>query len=243
MIPSSPRRTWVFLVATLALYFAPDLLTPETWQHSDLYLVLSAGYQGALVLLGFAYGPAICRALVLDEVRAGAPRSAVDQALATLGGAARPLPPVVLAAHPLPFVLTAGLRPKHSEIFISSGLVTRLSPSGLRFLLARAAAHAGMGQRLAAILPILALTVLVPDPKDWITWLELAGCLALWLPFHWLFELDADRRAARMPGVEGGEGGEGLRDACAATASPLGWLTPHPPLRWRLRAIGVRGAP
>lgn len=246
MIPSSPRRTWAFLLASLALYFAPDLLTPEAWQLGARYLVLSAAYQGALVLLGFAYAPAICRALVLVEIRLEPPRAAVDTALAALNDTRRAPPPVVLAAHPLPFVLTAGLWPKRCEIFISSGLVARLSPAGLRFLLARAVAHASPRQRLAAVLPILVLTVLIPDPKDWISWLELFACMALWLPFHWLFELDADRRAARMLGAASGNGeaGEdGLRDACAATASPLGWLTPHPPLRWRLRAIGGRGTP
>ncbi len=240
MIPSSPRRTWIFLVASLALYFAPDLLTPASWQARDPYLTLSAAYQGLLVLLGFAYGPAICRALVIAEVGDGPLRHAIDQARASLDAAVSRLPPVVCAEHALPFALTAGLLPARCEIFVSSGLIDRLSPTGLRFLLARAAAHAGARQRLAALLPVLVLTVLVPDPKDLATWLDLAAFLAVWLAFHWLFELDADRQTARLMGVETEAG---LREVHAATASPLAWLTPHPPMNWRLRAVAARKTP
>lgn len=250
MIPSSPRRTWVFLVSTLALYFAPDLVAPAAWRDSDLFLALSAAYQGVLVLLGFAFGPAICRAMVIAEINDGPVRRAIDQALSTLAAGSLRLPPVVCADHMLPFAITAGLMPARCEIYVSSGLVARLSPTGLRFLLARAAAHAGARQRLAALLPVLVVTVLVPDPKDLATWLALAASLAVWLVFHWLFELDADRRAARL--MEGGLGRNGrmvaeaingLREVHAATTTRVSWLTPHPPMNWRLRAVAAGKKP
>jgi len=240
MIPSTPRRTWLFLGASCLFYFAPDLLVPAAWSHTGIYLILSACYQGGLVLLGFAFGPAICRALVVQEISEGPPRSSVDQALARLADEGFPLPPVVLAKHATPFVLTAGLLPKRCQVFISSTLLERLSTPGLRFLLARAAVHASWRQRMAALLPILVFTVLVPDdPKGLTTWLALGGFLVLWLLLHWLFELDADRQAARLMASGASDG---LREVQAATASPLGWLTPRPPLHWRLHAI-ARQAP
>ena len=239
MIPSSPRRTWLFLAATLALYYAPDLLTPAAWQGDRLFPPLSAAYQGLLVLLGFGYGVAICRAMIVSQVSGGPLLAAIDQARSALVRGASWQPPVVCVDHPLPFALTAGLLPARCEIFISSGLVARLSPTGLRFLLARAAVHAGARQRLAALLPVMILAVLVPDPKNLADWLVLAAYLVVWLAFHWVFELDADRQAARLMG---GQATAGLCEVHAATASPLAWLTPHPPMRWRLRAVAPGGA-
>jgi len=236
MIPSTPRRTWLFLIASCLLYFVPDLLLPAAWSHTGLYPLLSSCYQGALVLLGFGFGPAICRAMVVREIGEGPPRAAVDRALAMLRDKGHPLPPVVLAEHATPFVLTAGLLPQRCQVFVSTTLAGRLSATGLGFLLARAAVHASWRQRLAAFLPVLALTVLVPDdPKGLATWLALGGFLVLWLLLHWLFELDADRQAARMLGMGASEG---LREVQVATASPLGWLTPQPPLHWRLQVVG-----
>ncbi len=235
MIPSTPRRTWLFLGASCLFYFAPDLLLPSDWSQARIYPLLSSLYQGVLVLLGFGFAPSICRALVVREVNDGPLPLAVDRARALLPGEAYPLPPLVIADHPLPFALTAGLLPKHCRIFVSSALVSRLSGTGLRFLLARAVVHASLRQRLVALLPILAFTVLVPDnPKGLNTWLVLGGFLVLWLLLHWLFELDADRRAARLMGSGGGDG---LREVVAASHSAPGWLTPRPPLRWRLRVV------
>ncbi len=236
MIPSTPRRTWLFLGATCLLYFGPDLLLPEVWRQAALYPLLSSLYQGVLVLLGFGFGPAICRALVVREIDEGPLRVAVDRALETLRDKARP--PVVLAEHSAPFVLTAGLLPGRCRIFVSSALAARLSPNGLRFLLARAGAHASAPQRLAAVLPLLVFTVLVPDdPKGLAIWLALGGLMPLWLLLHWRFELDADRQAARLMGTGASDG---LREVLAASASPLDKLSPHPPLRWRLRAVAGR---
>jgi Zn-dependent protease with chaperone function len=232
MIPSSPRRTWWFIGITCLLYFGPDLLLPEIWRHAPLYLLWSDLYLGVLALLGFVYAPAICRAMVEEEVMAGPRRERVDGALASLN---RRPPPLVLVEQVAPFVLTAGLLPSHCQVFVSSALVDKLSAPGLRFLCARAAAHATWRQRMAAFLPVLAFTVLLPDdPAALATWLATAGFLALWLPLHWAFELDADRQAARSMG-EGAE--QGLRELLAASASPLEKFTPHPPLRWRLRAV------
>ncbi len=231
MIPSSPRRTWLFLGITALLYFVPDLLAPEAWRQAGLYSALSASYQGLLIVLGFALGPTICRALVIEEIHAGPLRSSVDHALSKLSLPLR----VVIAGHALPFVLTAGLLPQRCQVFISSALVARLSPNGLHFLLARANAHTVGSQRLATLLPILAFTVLIPDdPKGLATWLEIGTFLLFWLLLHWLFELDADRQAARLLGADASEG---LREVQVATASPLGWLTPQPPLNWRFRMV------
>jgi hypothetical protein len=240
MIPSTPRRTGLFLGVSFLLYFAPDLLTPEIWQHHEIYPMLSACYQGALVLLGFGYGPAICRAMVEHEISAGPTYSGVHQALTLLSASGRRLPPVMLAEQITPFVLTAGLWPTHCQTFISSALAERLSATGLRFLLARAAVHATLRHRLVSVLPILAITVLVPDsPTNLAAWLGVAGILSLWLLLHWTFELDADRQAARMLDADASEG---LREVEAATRSPLGWLTPQPPMPWRLRAIRKQAA-
>lgn len=236
MIPSTPRRTWLFLGASLFLFFAPDLLVPQSWQQNPLYPRLTACYLGGLVILGFACGPAICRAMVVRELDAGPWRSAVDQALAALPTQNRPMPRVVLAKHAVVFVLTAGLLPGRCQVFVSSALVGRLSQAGLRFLLVRAYAHASLRQRMAASLPVLCLTVLVPDtPEGFVAWLTLGGFLLIWLLLHWYFELDADRQAARLVGMGASPG---LFEVLAATASPLGRLSLSPPLAWRMRAIG-----
>ncbi len=231
MIPSTPRRTWLFLILTSLAYFGPDLLAPATWSGSQAYQLLSAAYQGALVVAGFAFGPAICRALVVQRIASGPLHAALEQAMAALG---RRLP-VTLAGHAMPFVLTAGLTPRGCQVFVSTALLARLSPVGIRFLLARAVAHTVWRQRMAALLPVLILTVLVPDePRDPSTWLLLGLFLLLWLVTHWGFELDADRLAARMLGSDAATG---LREVQAATASRMGWLTPSLPLNWRLHAI------
>ncbi len=229
-------RLWATaLGVSFLLYFAPDLLVPAAWSHAGIYPILSSCYQGALLLLGFGFGPAICQTLVVREINQGPLRSVVDQALAKLSGSKLPHPPVILAEHAVPFVLTAGLLPKRCQVFVSTTLVGHLSQTGLHFLLARTAVHASLRQRLAAFLPVLAFTVLIPDdPKGFATWLIVGGFLALWLLLHWLFELDADRRAAQMTGSGACDG---LREILEATASPLSWLIPHPPLNWRLRTI------
>ena len=235
MIPSKPGQTWLFLAVSLLLFFVPDLLAPKSWLESSLYPIVLSCYQAGLIVLGFGFGPAICRAMVTHEIMAGAPRSSIDRALATLATRGQRLPRVVLAEHDAPFVLTAGLLPWHCQVFVSSALMARLSAAGQSFLLARAGVHASWRQRLAAVLPVLVFTVLLPDmPQGLTDWLVVSGFLLLWLFLHWVFELDADRQAAR---VVGAEAERGLREVVAATASPIGWLTPHMPLRWRLRAI------
>lgn len=235
MIPSSPGRTWLFIGVSLLLFFAPDLLSPPAWRQAPAYPTLTALYLGAVVLLGFAFGPAICQALVLREEIDGPSRRRVDAALAQLAACSKRMPRVVLAAHVQPFALTAGLLPTYSRVFVSSAFVDRLPDPGLRFLLARALAHATWPQRLAAILPVLVLTVLLPDtPHDLAGWLVLGLFLGLWLAWHWVFELAVDRRAAR--GV-GHDARIGLLALLAAEKSPAAWMTFHPPLAWRLRAV------
>lgn len=235
MIPSSPRRTWLLLLASSLAYFGPDLLVPAAWAHTSLYLTLSAVYQGMLVVLGFWFGPAICRALAVSTIATGPLHAAVERESAGVSIAGLPRPPVLLFEHAMPFVLTAGLLPSNSEVFVSSGLVSRLTPAGLKFLLARAAIHATMRHRLAALLPVLAFTVLLPDDlKSVATWLETGGFLLLWLMLHWIVELDVDRAAAR---AVGGDATDALCEWLAVTAVHPAWLTTHPPVAWRLRAV------
>jgi hypothetical protein len=114
-------------------------------------------------------------------------------------------------------------------------LANRLSPAGVKFLLARAAVHASVRHRLGALLPVLFFTVLLPDdPKSVSTWLAACGFLIIWLMVHWAFELDVDRCAAR---VMGGGAADALRDVLAVTNPRADWLTTQPPLAWRLRAV------
>ncbi len=244
MIPSSPRRTWTFLLVSSLAYFVPGLLVPAAWDKTAAYLLLSDFYQGALVVAGFWYGPAICRALVLREVVAGPLRQAVDRTLAELranGEHSRPAGiPVTLAEHSAPFVVTAGLLPRHSQVFLSSALAGRLGEHGLRFLLARALVHGGLPQRLAAVLPVVGLTVMLPDtPTGPVAWLSVAGFLAGWLAIHWFFELRADFQAAQAM-RHGADAG--LREVLAAGTAPAGWLFAQPPIRWRMHMVG-RAAP
>ncbi|MGE5320827.1 MAG: M48 family metalloprotease [Hyphomicrobiaceae bacterium] len=238
MIPSSPRRTWLFLLASSLAYFGPDLLVPAAWAHTALYLRLSAVYQGALVVLGFWFAPAICRSMAASTLAANPLHAALEQGQAGLADAGLPQPPVQLFDHAMPFVLTAGLVPSQCEVFVSTGLVSRLSPAGLKFLLARAATHATLRQRLAALLPLLAFTVVLPDDlKSLATWVATGGFLLLWLMLHWLFELDADRSAARALGPEAVDA---LQEWLAVSQAHPAWLSAHPPVRWRVRAVRAR---
>lgn len=233
MIPSSPRRTWIFLIVSTLVFFGPDLVVPETMAHDPTYLSLYGLYQGVLIVAFFGFGPALCRAMVIAELTAGPLRAALDQAKAGLRGV--PDLPVTLVEHQAPFIVTAGLLPAQSAVFLSSETVAGLGPLGLRFLLARALAHGGPGQRLAAVLPILLLTLLWPDDYSALsTWLFLAAFSAAWLAVHWTFELRADRAAARAMG----DGAElGLAEMLASGGGALAGLSMQPPLRWRLRAV------
>lgn len=240
MIPSSPRRTWQFLLFSCLAFWGPDLLVPDAWSKNETYVLLSTLYQEALVVAGFWYGPVICRALVVREVTEGPLRQTVEWTLSELhkshGAAVRLAEiPVTLADHPGSFIFTAGLLPRQSCIFLSSGLTVRLGIHGLRFLLARALVHGCLSQRLAALLPVLILTLVLSDtPQGLMAWLGLFGFLTGWLALHWLFELRADREAARAMGQGAAAG---LREVLAATAAPGAWLFVHPPLRWRLHMV------
>ena len=239
MIPSSPRRTWIFLLASSLAFFGPDFLAPAAWGKQATYLLLSSLYQGALVVAGFWYGPVICRALVVKEVATGPLRQAVDRTLAELRNGKGHVQlagiPVTLAEFSAPFIVTAGLLPGQSQVFLSSTLAQRLGINGLRFLLARALVHGCLSQRLAALLPVLVMTVMLPDtPSDAMVWLGLAGFLVGWLGMHWFFELRADRQAALAMGPGAAVG---LRDVLAANVMPLRWLSMQPPIRWRLHMV------
>lgn len=240
MIPSSPRRTWIFLLVSSLAFFGPDFLAPAAWHEKATYLLLSSLYQGVLVVAGFWHGPLICRALVVKEIIAGPLRQAVDWSLAELhkskGHVHLAEIPVTLAEYSAPFIVTAGLLPRQSQVFLSSALAERIGVNGLRFLLARALVHGGLSQRLAALLPVLILTVMLPDtPSDGMTWLSLAGFLVVWLVMHWFFELRADRQAAQSMGYGAAVG---LREVLAANATAIGWLSLQPPIRWRLHMVG-----
>lgn len=231
-------------MSSLAFY-GPSLLLPAEWDKHSSYLLFYDLYQGALVLAGFWFGPAICSALVVRTVVAGPLREAVDRTLLELRdekvSARRAVIPVTLAGHPVPFIVTAGLLPGQSRVFLSSALAERLGTNGLRFLLARALVHGSMSQRMAALLPVLLLTVIIPDtPSSMLAWLGLAGFLLGWLAVHWFFELRADSKAAQALGPAAAEG---LRELWAASASTAGWLSVQPPIRWRLRMVALVNPP
>jgi hypothetical protein len=239
MIPSSPRRTLLFLLVSSLTLYGPSLLSPASWDKNATYLLFSSLYQAVLVVAGFWYGPAICKALIVKTVTAGPLRLSVDIALVELhkreGHAYLAGVPVVLAEYPVPFIVTAGLLPKQSQVFISSAMVERLGVNGLRFVLARALVHGRWSQRLAAMLPVLVLTVMLPDaPADTSDWFGLGGFLLGWLIVHWIFELRADHQAAQAIGIEAAQG---LRELLAATTKSGGWFAVHPPLRWRLYMV------
>lgn len=239
MIPSSPLRTWIFLLVSSLAFMAPGFLVPAALEKNATYLLFSNIYQGALVVAGFLYGPAVCRALVVKEVVTGSLRQAVDCILAELYKSKGHVPlvemPITLVEYSAPFIVTAGLLPQQSQVFLSSALVERLGVNGLRFLLARALVHGGLSQRLAALLPVLILTVILPDtPSNTMAWLGLAEFLLGWLVVHWLFELRADRQAAQ---VVGRGAAVGLREVITAHAAPVGWLSVQPPIRWRLYMV------
>ena len=239
MIPSSPRRTWVFLLLSSLAFFGPGLLAPAAWEKQATYLLLSNLYQGMLVVAGFWYGPAICKTLVVKALVAGPLRQAVDQSLTELHKSKGPVRlaeiPITLAEYSAPFIVTAGLFPGQSQVFISSDLVERLGINGLRFLLARALVHSSLSQRLVALLPVLVFAVMFTDiPSDVMAWLRLAGFLGGWLVVHWFFELRVDRQAAQ---AMGSGATEGLREMLAANDTHIAWLSVHPPTRWRLRMV------
>lgn len=238
MIPSSSRRTWVFLILSSIALWGPDLVVPSAWQHQPAYLLVSNVYQSFLVVAGFWFGPAICRAMVVGEVKAGPVHDAICQALDEIGRdrSIRRLP-ITLFEHPQPFILTAGMLPSQCEIFISTELARRLGPDGLRFQIARATAHGLLPQRLVALIPVLLLTVLFPDGFNWTTLMYSVIFLVAWLAMHWFFELQTDRQAARMLGVDASVG---LAELLAATGGMAGKLSMHPPLRWRVHAISMR---
>ncbi|MDR3390761.1 MAG: hypothetical protein P4L77_03415 [Sulfuriferula sp.] len=217
-------------------------MSPASWDKNATYLLYFSLYQALLVVAGFWYGPAICNALIVKTVTAGQLRQTVDSALTELrqrAGRAQVVEvPVILAEYPVSFIVTAGLLPQQSRIFISSAMVERLGINGLRFVLARAMVHGRWPQRMAAMLPVLVLTVMLPDtPADMSDWFGLGGFLLGWLILHWIFELRADYQAAQ---AIGNEAAQGLRELLAATAKSDGWFAVHPPLRWRWYMVAGR---
>lgn len=177
--------------------------------------------------------------MVVREVSAGSARHRVDQALSMIAHQGCKPPPMALVEQVMPFVLTAGLLPQRCQTFVSTALVDRLSFNGLSFLLARAAFHADWPQRLAALLPLLVFTLLIPDdPQGLASWLEIAG-FAFWLVLHWLSDRHVDWKAGKILGTAAIEG---LHAGLAAMASPLAWLTPQAPIRWRLRAVSLQSS-
>jgi hypothetical protein len=246
MIPSSARRTLIFLLLSVVVFLWPDWVVPTAWAHDATYLLVSNLYQGLLVIAGFWFGPALCKAMVVDEVSAGPLRQAIDQVLDELNTAelntqatrrSLTVLPVTLVGHAQPFVVTAGLLPSQCEVFLSTGQAFRLGPAGLRFLLARAMVHGDVSQRMAAMIPVLLLTVWFPETLNWVTALTLAGCCLGWLALHWAVELRVDAKAARVVGLQAIAG---LREVIAATAPAARTLSLHAPAGWRLKACQGR---
>ncbi len=225
MIPSSHRRLWTFLLVSLLAFYLPDLLLPSSIQATPGYRLAGQVYLGALVTGLFLFAPALCGAMVVREIPA--PALEVQRLMA---GA----PTVVLFEHPAPYVLTAGLLPRQCRVYLSTGLMQRLTPGALAFLLGRAAAHASPFHRLVAYLPLLAFTVLVPDDPAQVDWPLLLAGLAGWLALHWWAELLADRYAAQRMETGASVALQQLESAAAVRAS---WLRFQPPRSWRMRAV------
>jgi hypothetical protein len=234
MIPSTPRRTLLFLLLSTAVFFVPDWLVPEPWKQTTAYKTLDAFYLGMVILTGFALGPWMGRLMMIGEVASGPVRVAIDQALGTLYGEQEGPPAVRVFEHRDPFVLTAGLWPRQCEVFLSTGMVMRHGMAGLRFLLARAKVHATLPHRLAAVVPVLLLTVAVPDtPQGAADWGLLAVILLGWLGVHWVSELWVDRQAAALMGPDARIG---LVELLHATSSRRPAFTLLP-ARWRERQM------
>ena len=207
-------------------------------EERQLYAV-NAVYQGALAVAGFWYGSALCRMLAVNVISSGPFYQAMEETIAALRQHMTPARlaelPVIVLAYPAPFILAVGLLPRQRQAYLTSDLIENLGVYGRRFLLARVWLHGRWPQRLAVLLPVLALTVILADmPSSVRDWLVLIGFLAGWLVLHWLFELHVDRQAAQAIG-EGAT--QGLQEMLAATAPPVAGLTVHPQIRWRLRAV------
>lgn len=233
VIPSSPRRTWTLLLGIILLLWLPSLLAPAALEEHPAYLLANTIYQCVLVFAMFWFGPALCDAMVVSEPRDGPARLAVDQAMADLyrRPGIRAMLPVTLFEHFQPFILTAGLLPMHSRVYVSSTFAEETGPAGLRFMLARAMVHGEWGHRLASFVPVMLLTAFFPDLSDWRGWLMLIPLLALWLALHWWFELQADRKVALILGADAAEG---LQEALVA---PVPGAFLQPPPHWREQAI------
>lgn len=237
MIPSSARRTLIFLLLSVLVFMWLDWVVPTAWAHDATYPLVSNLYQGLLVFAGFWFGPGLCKAMVVDEVSAGPLHQSIDQILDELNTQATAYSlavlPVTLVDHPQPFIVTAGLLPSQSQVFLSTAQAVRLGPVGLRFLLVRAMVQGDVSQRMASLIPVLLLTAGFPNTLDWLTSLYLAGYCLGWLSLHWYIELRVDAKAARIMGPKAIEG---LREVIAATATVANKLSLHAPTRWRLKA-------
>ena len=218
MIPSSPRRTWTFLLLSSAAFFGPDLFVAASVSKSAEYIFYYNLYQGILVLLGFWLAPMICRRLVEHEVLGGPLRQAVDEIRDQFRNGARETPcpdlPLTVIDHRQPFILTVGLLPDQITVFATTGLLKQLGHAGLRFVIARSLAHGQGSQRLAAVVLALVLLIL--------------------LIAHWIFELKADRQAARIMGEEAISG---LRQLLATQDRAQHLFSLSPPIKWRLGAV------
>lgn len=68
MIPSSARRTLIFLLLSILVFWAPDWLAPTAWEHDATYPLVPNLYQGLLLITGFWFGPALCKAMVAESL-------------------------------------------------------------------------------------------------------------------------------------------------------------------------------
>ena len=239
MIPSSPRRTWTFLLLSSAAFFGPDLFVAASVSKSAEYIFYYNLYQGILVLLGFWLAPMICRRLVEHEVLGGPLRQAVDEIRDQFRNGARETPcpdlPLTVIDHRQPFILTVGLLPDQITVFATTGLLKQLGHAGLRFVIARSLAHGQGSQRLAAVVPALVLALSFNElPASIAAWVEMALVLLILLIAHWIFELKADRQAARIMGEEAISG---LRQLLATQDRAQHLFSLSPPIKWRLGAV------
>ena len=237
MIPSSRGRSLTFLLVSSLAFFGPDLLVPDAVGETTTYLLLSNCYQVVLVILWFWFSPMICQSLVVKELEPGTLRDQIEAALADLHthveSSTLPDIPVTISENSTAFIFTAGLLPSQCHIFLSSGLAQQLGPEGLRFVLTRALVHGIRSQRLASLLPALAVTMSFNDiPSTLVEWLTLGGALIVCFIAYWVFELYADRQSAI---VLGANTLDGLHQMLAGSHGS--WLSLKPPARWRIQVV------
>lgn len=68
MIPSSAKRTLIFPLLSVFVFWVPHCLVPTACELDATYPLISTLYQGLLVITGFWFGPALCKAMMAENL-------------------------------------------------------------------------------------------------------------------------------------------------------------------------------